>query len=192
MLESHRRFLVSYLDGLVDDDLQSLWELTVGFCARQQDVRWLRAALDAVIADPAYPLVRNTVASLKDALFARPSDLARIGPLCAVFAAEDLRVLHAMKLALREGIQAFEQHEAEVIERAADQLMAALRQVVQAVRDYYRRLAERLAEHGLTAARRRVHGPRAADPARRRACRATAPGCEGFRRRRRRPRRRAW
>jgi sulfite reductase (NADPH) flavoprotein alpha-component len=30
VLEAHRRFLVSHLDGLLEDDLRKVWQLTVG------------------------------------------------------------------------------------------------------------------------------------------------------------------
>jgi hypothetical protein len=39
VIESHRRFLVSYLDGLVHEDLRTLWQLTLGFCDPHLDIR---------------------------------------------------------------------------------------------------------------------------------------------------------
>ena len=56
-----------------------------------------------------------------------------------------------MKLALREGVRAFEEHEADVVAQAGPQLMAALRGVLAAVGDYYRRLAAFTAAQGITA-----------------------------------------
>jgi sulfite reductase (NADPH) flavoprotein alpha-component len=159
LIEAHRRFLVSYLDGLIDEDLQTIWAMTTGFCARDQDIRWLQTEIDAIKAREAYRLVRNSLLFLKQLLFglkesddmqARAATYARISELCQIFKAEDKRVLYEMKIALREGILAFEQYEAEVVKRASGQLMAALQQTLKAVGDYYQRLAEHMTSQGIT------------------------------------------
>jgi len=158
LIEAHRRFLVSYLDGLTDEDLHAIWAMTTGFCARDQDIRWLQTEIDAIKAREAYRLVRNSISFLKHLLFGlkesddmqvRPATYARISELCQIFKAEDKRVLYEMKIALREGILAFEQYEAEVVEQASGQLMAALQQTLKAVGDYYQRLAEHIASQGI-------------------------------------------
>ncbi|HEU5374950.1 MAG TPA: FHA domain-containing protein [Ktedonobacteraceae bacterium] len=159
LIEAHRRFLVSYLDGLIDDDLQTLWSTTIGFCAKDQDFRWLQTELEALKAREAWRLVRNSTSFLKQQLFglnerdgaqARAATEARIRKLCQVFKAEDKRVLHDIKMALREGILAFEHYESEVANRAGGQLMTALQQIVKAVGEYYQRLAESSTAQGIT------------------------------------------
>jgi sulfite reductase (NADPH) flavoprotein alpha-component len=151
LIEAHRRFLVSYLDGLIDEDLQTLWAMTIGFCAKDQDFRWLQTELEALKAREAWRLVRNSIPFLKQQLFglnergdtqARAATHARIRAVCELFKAEDKRVLYEMKIALREGILAFEHHESEVINQASGQLMMALQQIVKVVGEYYQRLAE--------------------------------------------------
>jgi sulfite reductase (NADPH) flavoprotein alpha-component len=151
LLESHRRFLVSYLDGLIDEDLQALWAMTIGFCAKDQDFRWLGREIEGLKTREAWRLVRNSTAFLKQQLFGlkgrgdpqkRSATHARIRALCELFKAEDKRVLYEMKIALREGILAFEHYESEVVDQASGQLMTALQRIVKVVGEYYQRLAE--------------------------------------------------
>ncbi|GLV60842.1 hypothetical protein KDH_76610 [Dictyobacter sp. S3.2.2.5] len=158
LIEAHRRFLVSYLDGLMDEDLQTLWVVTTGFCARDQDIRWLQDEMTALKAQESYRLVRNASAALKYLLFGlneseqtpeRSIAFAGINQLCQTFKAEDKRVLYEMKMALREGILAFEAYEMEVVKEASGQLMATFHQVLQAIREYYQRLAEQLTASGI-------------------------------------------
>ena len=68
-----------------------------------------------------------------------PDPVLRLGP-----------ALRALKAALRDGIVAFEQHEADVVERASDRLLGAIRGGVDAVGEYYRRIAALTERHGLT------------------------------------------
>jgi sulfite reductase (NADPH) flavoprotein alpha-component len=133
--------------------------MTTGFCARDQDIRWLQTEIDAIKVREAYRLVRNSLLFIKQLLFglkesddmqARDATYARISELCQIFKAEDKRVLYEMKIALREGILAFEQYEAEVVKRASGQLMAALQETLKAVGDYYQRLAEHMTSQGIT------------------------------------------
>ena len=161
LIEAHRRFLVSYLDGLIDEDLQGLWTATTGFCARDQDIRWLQKEIEALKTGETYRLVRNAVVYVKRLLFgiresddpqARSTSYARINALCVAFKTEDKRVLYEMKMALREGILAFEQYEAQVVERAGGQLMAALQQALKVVEDYYQRMAEHIVAQGIAIA----------------------------------------
>jgi sulfite reductase (NADPH) flavoprotein alpha-component len=159
LIEAHRRFLVSYLDGLIDEDLRTLWTMTIGLCAKDQDVRWLQTELEVLKAREAWRLVRNSIPFLKQQLFglkehadtqARAATHARIRTVCELFKAEDKRVLYEMKIALREGILAFEHHESEVVGQASGQLMMALQQVVKAVGEYYQRLAASITALGVT------------------------------------------
>ena len=157
LIEAHRRFLISYLDGLIDEDLKILWARTVGFCAKDQDIRWLQQEIETLKARETYRLVRNTPTFLKHLLFglqenndAQARSTASINALCRVFKTEDKRVLYEMKIALREGILAFERYEAAVVEQAGAQLMAALQQTLKVIEDYYQRLAEHIIAQGIS------------------------------------------
>ncbi|MCF7553459.1 FHA domain-containing protein [Pseudonocardia sp. WMMC193] len=152
LVEGHRRFLVSYLDGLLDDDLRTLWRLTAGYCADDVDLRTADRTLAALAETAGYRQVRGIAAHLKDLVGQverggrAPSALV---PACRLLAAEDVRLLSEITLALREGILAFEEHEEAVREAAGARLVAAVDAAFTAVTGYYARLATGLAELGI-------------------------------------------
>jgi sulfite reductase alpha subunit-like flavoprotein/cytochrome b involved in lipid metabolism len=141
VLEGHRRFLISYLDGLVREDLRALWQLTVGFCDPDTDIRSFDAELAAKAAGPKIELVRKSVSAVKELLLSG-DDFGRVAALCRGYAHVDVRLLHDLKTAVLTGIRAFELHEAEVVEQAGATLLSAVREVLSAVSAYYQRLAE--------------------------------------------------
>lgn len=151
VLEAHRRFLVSYLDGLLEDDLRRLWQLTVGFCAPHVDVRSFDADLSHLVGLPEHRLVRGSVATVKE-LLRGGEDAGRVAGLCRTFMHADAQVLRELKQAVLGGIRVFEQHEADVVELGGADLLAAVRGAVDAVSAYYRRLADHTRGHGITAA----------------------------------------
>jgi len=149
VLEAHRRFLVSYLDGLLHDDLRTLWQLTVGFCDPHQDLRAFDADLAALAARPDVDLVRNSGSAVKELLISG-EDHPRITALCRTYAHVDVQLLRDLKAAVLEGVRAFEIHEADVVEQAGPALLAAIRDTLTAVETYYRRLAEQTRGHHIT------------------------------------------
>jgi sulfite reductase alpha subunit-like flavoprotein len=151
VVEGHRRFLVSYLDGLLDDDLRNLWQLTVGFCDPEVDVRSYDADLSRLAGMSDYVLVRGSVATVKEVLRSG-EEPGRVAGLCRTYMHADAQVLREVKHALLGGIRAFEQHEADVVELAGADLLTALRGAVDAVSLYYRRLADHTRGHGIAAA----------------------------------------
>jgi sulfite reductase alpha subunit-like flavoprotein/cytochrome b involved in lipid metabolism len=150
VLEGHRRFLVSYLDGVVQEDLRTLWQLTVGFCDPHLDIRSFDTNLTAMAAGSDVALVRHSVSAVKQLLLSG-DDLPRIAALCGLYAHVDVQLLRDIKAAVLEGIRAFETHEADVIERAGAALLAAAGEALTAVSAYYRSLAEQTRGHGITA-----------------------------------------
>jgi sulfite reductase (NADPH) flavoprotein alpha-component len=70
VIEAHRRFLVSYLDGVVQEDLRTLWQLTVGFCDPHLDIRSFDTDLATMSARSDVRLVRHSVAAVKEFLLA--------------------------------------------------------------------------------------------------------------------------
>jgi len=150
VIEAHRRFLVSYLDGLVHEDLRTLWQLTVGFCDPNMDIRSFDADLAVVSARPEVRLVRHSVAAVKELLLAG-DDFRRVGALCRTYALVDLQLLRDVKTAVLTGIRAFEVHEADVVEQAGATLLNAAREALAAVSAYYKRLAEHTRVQGITA-----------------------------------------
>lgn len=150
VIEAHRRFGLSYLDGLVHEDLRALWQLTVGFCDPHQDIRSFDADLAAISARSDAGLVRRSVAAVKELLFAG-DDFRRVAALCRLYAHIDVQLLRDLKTAVLEGVRAFEIHEADVVERAGATLLNAVREALAAVSAYYQRLAQQTRGHGITA-----------------------------------------
>jgi sulfite reductase (NADPH) flavoprotein alpha-component len=150
VIESHRRFLISYLDGLLHDDLRNLWQLTVGFCDSALDIRSFDTDLAATLARPEVELVRGSVSSVKEQLLAG-EDLGRVAAMCRSYARADIQLLRDLKGAVLAGVRAFETHEADVVERAGAAVLNAARQPLDIVSAYYQRLAEQARGHGITA-----------------------------------------
>ena len=149
VIEAHRRFLVSYLDGLVREDLRTLWQLTVGFCDPNLDIRSFDADVDAMSAPSDIGLVRQSVTAVK-ALLLSGDDLQRVTAMCRNYAHVDVRLLHDLKAVALEGIRAFEVHEVDVVEHAGATLLHAAREVLAAVSGYYQRLAEQTRGYGIS------------------------------------------
>ena len=150
LIEGHRRFLVSYLDGLVNDDLRTLWQLTVGFCDPHRDIRSFDTEVTAMSAREDVALVRNSVPAVKELLLGG-DDVRRVTALCRNYAHVDVQLLRDVKAAVLEGVRAFEVHEADVVEQAGPTLLNAAHAALAAVSAYYQRLAEQTRGHGVTA-----------------------------------------
>jgi hypothetical protein len=150
VIEGHRRFLVSYLDGLLHDDLRTLWQLTVGFCDPEQDIRSFDTELAAMAARPDVTLVRQSVSAVKDLLLGE-DDVRRVTAMCRTYAHADVQLLRDLKTAVLQGIRAFEVHEADVVEQAGATLLNATREALAAVSAYYQRLAGQTRTHHITA-----------------------------------------
>ncbi|GAA4214468.1 FHA domain-containing protein [Microbispora amethystogenes] len=150
VVEAHRRFLVSYLDGLVHDDLRTLWQLTAGFCDPHLDIRSFDTDLAAMSARPDTGLVRDSVSSVRRLLLAG-DDSGRVTAMCRVYMEGDVRLLRDLKSAVLDGVRAFEIHEADVVERAGATLLTAAGDALAAVSAYYRRLAEQTRGQGVSA-----------------------------------------
>ncbi|MBU2669588.1 FHA domain-containing protein [Actinoplanes bogorensis] len=150
VIEAHRRFLVSYLDGLLHDDLRVLWLHTVGFCDPEQDIRSFDTELTELSARPDVTLVRQSVSAVKG-LLRGGNDLSRVTSLCRTYAYADVQLLRDLKTAVLQGIRAFETHEADVVEQAAPTLLNVTRDALSLVSAYYQRLAGQTRGQGIAA-----------------------------------------
>ncbi len=150
VIESHRRFLVSYLDGLVHEDLRTLWQLSVGFCDSGADIRSFDGDLAALQARSDAGLVRHSTTAIKEILLSG-DDTRQVMALCRLYSHVDVQLLRDLKTAVLGGVRAFEIHEADVVEQAGAALLNAVREALAAVSAYYQRLAEQTRAHGITA-----------------------------------------
>lgn len=161
LIESHRRFLVSYLDGLIDEDLQNIWWITVGLCDIHQDISWLQKQIELITQSDSYKLVRLANRVMKDNLYQLQNEanatvyqqlFEQLSSFCEICARADLNVMNTLKLTLREGIILFEKHEEQVIENASKDLMLVLKSVPLLIQEYYEQLAIELDLLGLSLA----------------------------------------
>jgi ferredoxin-NADP reductase len=147
---THLRFFDHYFHGSLGEDLSLLWSVTTGMGAPDQPLKALSAALDAVLSsDEAkrverfgsrlLELYRTASARLDDAAF---WDSTR--RLVAEVEAADRAYLTAMKLALREGVKVFEQHEDATMRAGAQALVDVLLGVPDVAAAYYRDLLGRV------------------------------------------------
>jgi sulfite reductase alpha subunit-like flavoprotein/cytochrome b involved in lipid metabolism len=150
VIESHRRFLVSYLDGLVHEDLRVLWQLTVSFCDPHQDIRSFDHDLATMSARPEVGLVRHSLAAVKQ-LLAAATDFRRVTAICHTYMHVDVKLLRDLKNAVLAGVRAFETYEADVVEQAGATLLNAAGEALAAVSAYYQRLAEQTRGYDITA-----------------------------------------
>src|SRR5262249_35136879 len=114
------------------------------------DIRCFDTDLAAISARSDVKLVRHSVPAVKELLLAG-DDLRRVTALCRTYMHADVRLLRDLKTAVLEGVQAFETHEADVVEQAAATLLNASRAALAAVSAYNQRLAEHTRGHGISA-----------------------------------------
>ncbi|HEX5473726.1 MAG TPA: cytochrome b5 domain-containing protein [Vicinamibacterales bacterium] len=162
LADAHTRFIAGYVDGLVGEDLQALWAITTGLWAPREDVRRIRREVDLVSGTPEAHLVRALGERLAVADHARgtapePSPVASVPvwmeALCQTIVARDRAFLAGLKAALRNGVQAFEELEADVMPHGGRRLLEALGQVPSLLQTYYEGLggeAEALSSGSLT------------------------------------------
>jgi sulfite reductase alpha subunit-like flavoprotein len=156
LLEAHRRFLVSYLDGLLHDDLPPLWEIVVGFFDPKQDVRLLQTALARMMAMPEYRFVRVSIRYVKWLLFTaqdshdeRADRLLLCAAICRAVMHADKQLLFDIKMLLREGIIAFEKHQSAVLTHDQGLFIQLVKNIPERVAAYYTDLAEALVQLGI-------------------------------------------
>jgi hypothetical protein len=135
--------MLNYLQGLCGQPLDELWAVVCGIWARQEDVRWMRETIDAILrsdeARAVSDLGRMLEASARDA-GASDAALARVADYCRLLEAEDLWFLREMKLVLRGGVQVFETFERDTIQRGGAELMRTVRRLPRVIEVFLARV----------------------------------------------------
>jgi len=148
LLEVHDRFAANYLAGTIGDALVDLWAVTSGFCAPTSDVRWMLNEIAQIEqsreADTTRRFSREIQRRINDVV-ARGADesdpvVALVKDYCALLHVEDSRYLAEMKMALRQGVMAFEQHESDVVRLGSEQLMDAVQSIPGILASYQSRV----------------------------------------------------
>ncbi|MCH7610981.1 MAG: FHA domain-containing protein [Chloroflexi bacterium] len=148
VLQSYQRFAKQYVADLMGESLETLWAITSGLCAQDEDVRWIRQEVAAIQqSEEAQTVERLTdnLAGLLETVVqqnADPADpaVSPLGAYCDLLEVEDKRFMHEMKLALRAGVQVFEELERETISQGGDRLLNACRAIPGVLKAYYARV----------------------------------------------------
>ncbi len=149
--EAHKRFVAVFLDGVLGEDLNLIWSITLGLCDYHGETRGMQQAIDQIMSSQEAQIVRHNHAQLwldlwreQDGVPSLSAAEQAVGKLCWMISAEDQRCFHDLKLAIRRGVQIFERDEQYLVERGHQELMLAVQQIPKAVRMYYERLANEI------------------------------------------------
>ena len=148
LLQTHQRFVRDYLAKFTGEPLDHLWALTSGLHSEHLDVRWMSQTIGAIEqtsqAQVASQLGQHIAARLKAIVqIDVPPDSQALQwcvSCCAMLEEQDKRFLRDMKLALRAGVQVFEQLESDTIARGSERLLAVVTTLPAVLRAYYARI----------------------------------------------------
>jgi hypothetical protein len=154
LLEVHDRFMLNYVEGTTGKMLENLWAATSGICSRNQDVRWINNEIERIRQSQE----ADTVKRLSDELQKRIDDIIErnagegdptvelVKDHCSLLEAEDKRFLYEMKMALRAGVQVFEEFERDTVKEGGAQLLEIARQIPKILETYHSRVLSRSSE----------------------------------------------
>lgn len=145
-IETHERFVASYLDVLAYETVPNLSTLTRAFIdvepapSYDEDQAAFVRSLGGTLRGTLDGLVRREGAPGDDEL----RGARRLVEALEVLEEEDARLLAEVKHQVRAGVRLFEEHEAEAPVRAAEELGETVRELQRAVSTYLHRVYERL------------------------------------------------
>ena len=151
-VETHERFLRSYVELLVEESLPNLWAITQGLFAPDLPIDWMRGRLNEIAAGRAARFADGMVPELFDAVTrlverGEPADTrGMIATACEVLEQEDARLIEEAKDLLITGVEVFEELETETPLRGAFFLVAACRGLADRLQRYYAQSMARLGE----------------------------------------------
>lgn len=149
LIQAHRRFLSSFVDNLMGEDLQVMWAITSGLCDPQAHVLWLTGQLQGIAAAEITTQARrcaDLMTGLLNALSQAGSPAettqteATLRALCHLIQQEDRRLLSELKQTVQTGVKIFEDYESQAIQQGGRQLMTTIRHVPAVLTAYYDRL----------------------------------------------------
>jgi sulfite reductase alpha subunit-like flavoprotein len=160
---THRRFLSSYYEAALGEDLLYLWALTTGLCAPTDFRQNLGGAIELASRTPeatmvrrfseemrtAYQHVAGDPASIDDALW------PRLRAMCALLERHDRSFLATMRSLVRDGVMVFEELEDRTIADGGDRLVAVLERIPGVVRTHNKAFVDDLNDIGWSPAAKR-------------------------------------
>ncbi len=150
MVQVHRRFLTNYMRSLSGEDFAELWTITVGLCARGEDIRWLAHTLETIWQSDEARIVEERTKQVEtvaqDVHKAEPEQLMR---LLRSLEVEDRGFLQRLKLQLRQGVRVFEQYEETTLVEGQRPLLEAIKLLPDLYAGYFTRVAKILSAANL-------------------------------------------
>lgn len=150
-VETHERFLRSYLDVLIGESFPNLWAITQGLFGPDEDPQWMKSRLTVV--EDGYAARHNEamIAELYDSVRRVASggggspEIARVTAACEAFEQGDAALLATVKEILITGVRAFEQFGADVRTLGRATLIHSCRELPGTVERYHEELLADLA-----------------------------------------------
>jgi sulfite reductase alpha subunit-like flavoprotein len=130
---AHHRLMNNYLEQVLGDALETLWAISIGIFKQDfVEAQWMKKAIASVQSSEKAQAVRNLSPVLNEALKnGMPPDDA----FCEALIHEDLVLMQRLKLALRDGLIAFEQF--QTIQQASYDVIDALERIPAILENYY-------------------------------------------------------
>lgn len=148
MAESHKRFLQTFLDGVLGEDLDTLWSVTTGLCDDQMDIRWMKHSIRELAENLNSHVARSHILDAWVNAWRTSIDETAglvyknaIRELSLLISKENQLVFTDLKLCVRQGVQVFEKYEARILEESGDELVQVLRRIPELVRAYYQKVS---------------------------------------------------
>lgn len=134
---AHHRLLNNYLEQILGEAIETLWAISIGILKQQQiETGWMKQQMDVIQASDAAEKVRTISPRLNVAL---KNGVEADEALCEALIQQDLRLMHDIKLALRDGLIILEQMGIQSIQQGSESLLDALRRIPNIMEQYYHR-----------------------------------------------------
>ncbi len=146
---AHERMVTGYLDHVLGEPIQALWALTIGLCDESTlDARWIGSKIDAIRTTQTAQAVNQLGHSLRERI---TQDNTRFTlnagewerqyvSWCDALEMEDRRLLRELKLAIREGVQVFEELQQDTIRAGGQRLLTPLRRIPVLLQNFYQQM----------------------------------------------------
>ena len=144
-VEAHKRFLSTFLAGFLDEEVQTLWAVTTGLFDKQVSIQAMRREIDRIASLRAATLVHESSEAVQNAIealkistgMARQTWFQVLGGWCQRIRVANVECFTNLKMAVREGVQCFEQYEGQTMRHGYEPLMLAMNHITMAIETYY-------------------------------------------------------
>jgi sulfite reductase (NADPH) flavoprotein alpha-component len=152
MLQINKRFTKEYISSVMGEPLQTVWAVTTGLCAQNEDVRWISDTIKSVQqtekAQKVDQLGNELAAKLETigqhAAEADDALLQQMGRCFEIIETADKNFMRDLRMALLQGIRVFEQFEGNTIVLGHERLLEAVKSIPNVLDTYYTKLHAQL------------------------------------------------